>query len=71
MVLGRRNQGSEPCDESERRKLDGAGTIKARPIKLQADVTIVEHAEPVVSDGIGRWFAVQIAESGLNAVYSR
>ena len=44
----RRHQRREAGDESERREVDGGGSVGPRTLEVEADVSVVEDGEPVI-----------------------
>jgi hypothetical protein len=60
----RDNQRGETGNESERRKVDGGGSVGPRTLEVETDVSIVEDGEAV----IGQWWAEDVAAQALAAI---
>jgi hypothetical protein len=48
MPTWRRNQGSKTRNQDDAGKLDGTGTVRPWALEVDADISVVEDAEPVV-----------------------
>lgn len=64
MAPWRWHERRETGDESERRKVDGGGSVGPRTLEVEADVSVVEDGETV----IGQRRAQDVAAQALAAI---